>query len=579
MPTLPEDFILSVCDLSGAPVGTGFVAAESLIVTCAHVIETAGYGLYSDVQLKRANGDTLKAKVLPEYWRSPSTEDVAFLRLSKALSKDTPTATLGETAKITDHNFRTYGYPNIKGIDGLIGTGFILGKTTLQGQLVLQLRSKEVTPGFSGAPIFDIDSRRVVGMVTAITPPDDYHRLGETAFATPIEVLASICPELKILRSESLNPYQDIFRMLIQNKTEGFVGREYIFTAIEKFLSAQPKGYFIIEGDPGMGKSTLLAECVRRKDYVAHFNTRLSDITRTRQFLESLTQQISARYSFSTSEVPKDPADFMPFLIGLLQNASLRLNAGERLVIAVDALDEVDPGDLSFGRNVLCLPPLLPDRVYFILTQRRGANLPFLVHSPAETFDLLQHSAEGHEDVIAYLKNAVKNPDIQAWIASRDITKTKFIQTLAEKSENNFMYLHYIILDMASGRYRDFRLDNVPTGLKGYYETHWALMGMQTKPLPKAKIKIVYILAEIRQPVSRSLIAEFSKENEMTVQEVLDEWEQFLHRHHINEQTRHSVYHASFREFLLRKDIVQAAGVTIEGINGLIDDGLSGLYD
>jgi hypothetical protein len=579
MPTLPEDLILSICDQAGMSVGTGFMATESLVTTCAHVINSAGSGPGDDIQLHRANGDILIAKVLPEYWRSPVAEDVAILRLSEILPNDALTATFGETTKITDHNFRTFGFPDVKGIDGLIGTGVILGKTTIQGWPVLQLRSKEVTPGFSGAPIFDINSRRVVGMVTAITPPDDYQRLGETAFATPSEVLASICPEIKILAPESLSPYQDIFRMIVQDKTEGFVGREYVFTAIDKFLSAQTKGYYIIEGDPGMGKSTFLAEYVRRKDYVAHFNTRLSDITRTRQFLESLTQQLSVRYGLSTSEAPKDPAEFGPFLIGLLQNASSHLKAGERLVIAVDALDEVASGDLPIGRNILCLPPLLPDGVYFVLTQRRGANLPFLVHSPTEIFDLLKHPAEGREDVLAYLDNAVKNPGIHGWIAGRSMTTDEFIQAVADKSENNFMYLHYIILDMANGRYGDFTLEDVPTGLKGYYETHWALMGMQTKPLPTTKIKIIYILAEVRQPVSRSLIAEFAKENELTVQEVLDEWEQFLHRHHVNEQTRHSVYHASFREFLHRKDIVQAAGVTVEGINGLIDDGLSGLYD
>lgn len=579
MPTLPEDFILSVCNKSGIPVGTGFIATEWLVVTCAHVIESAESRPGDDVQLQRANGDVLNAKVLSEYWCAPAAEDVAILRLSEVVPKDIPTATLGETAKITDHHFRTYGFPDVKNMDGLIGIGDILGITTLKGGPVLQLRTKEVTSGFSGAPIFDTDSRRVVGMVTAITPPDDYYRLDETAFATPAEVLAGICPELKILAPEILSPFQDIFRMIIQDKTEGFVGRDYIFTAIEKFQADQSKGYYIIEGDPGMGKSTLLAEYVRRTDCVVHFNTRLSDVTHTRQFLQSITQQLSIRYGLSTSEAPKDPAEFASFLSGLLQNASSHVKTGERLVIAVDALDEVDTDDQPIGRNILCLPPLLPDGVYFVLTQRRGVNLPFMVHSPTNTFNLLQHPVEGREDVLIYLEDAVKDPRVKEWITNRGITGNEFIYTLAEKSENNFMYLHYVILDIANRRYDDFSLKDVPSGLMGYYESHWALMGMQTRPLPRAKIKIVYILAEVRQPVSRPLIAEFAKEDELTVQEVLDEWEQFLHRHRINEQTRHSVYHASFIEFLHRKDIVQAAGVTIEGINGLIDDSLSGLYD
>jgi len=102
---------------------------------------------------------------------------------------------------------------------------------------------------------------------------------------------------------------------------------------------------------------------------------------------------------------------------------------------------------------------------------------------------------------------------------------------------------------------------------------------MTVKPLPRIKIRIVYILSEVRQPVSRSLIAQFANDesihvDELIVQEVLDEWEQFLHEQLALEGTRYSIYHVSFRDFLHRKDIVQAAGVTIQGINALIADNL-----
>jgi hypothetical protein len=45
------------------------------------------------------------------------------------------------------------------------------------------------------------------------------------------------------------------------------------------------------------------------------------------------------------------------------------------------------------------------------------------------------------------------------------------------------------------------------------------------------------------------------------------------------EGKRWSVYHASFRDFLNRQEIIQAAGVTIQGINELIADYLwAGLF-
>ncbi|MEB3180231.1 MAG: hypothetical protein VKL59_14520 [Nostocaceae cyanobacterium] len=74
------------------------------------------------------------------------------------------------------------------------------------------------------------------------------------------------------------------------------------------------------------------------------------------------------------------------------------------------------------------------------------------------------------------------------------------------------------------------------------------------------KVAIVYFLAELREPVSRRLLADLSGEKAVTVQQVLNEWQQFLRETQLNSETRYSIYHQSFSDFLYRKDIVQAYG-------------------
>ena len=54
-------------------------------------------------------------------------------------------------------------------------------------------------------------------------------------------------------------------------------------------------------------------------------------------------------------------------------------------------------------------------------------------------------------------------------------------------------------------------------------------MGMTYDPLPVEKIKIVYILGEVQEPVSCWKICDFSGEEQYTVQKVLNDWQQFLH--------------------------------------------------
>jgi hypothetical protein len=97
--------------------------------------------------------------------------------------------------------------------------------------------------------------------------------------------------------------------------------------------------------------------------------------------------------------------------------------------------------------------------------------------------------------------------------------------------------------------------------------------------LPRERIRVVYVLSAVQRPVSRELISRFASDDqltvdELTVQEVLDGWDQFL-RTEVQDGTRvKSIYHASFRDFLHRKDIVQAAGVTLVEVNRLIADSL-----
>jgi len=370
------------------------------------------------------------------------------------------------------------------------------------------------------------------------------------------------------------------FRSLIDIKTEGFVGRQYVFDKIEDFLTNKPNGYFTIEGDPGLGKSTILAEYVRRHECVAHFNDRLGSFDRTSQFLKSVCTQLIAKYRLPYSELPPDANQNNTFLGKLLSEVSEQLKPGERLVIVVDALDEVDPDSQENSKNILYLPRYLPKNVYFVMSRRRGVDLLFVVDTPKYLFDLMaeEYADLSLQDVRAYIRQHVNEHErLHQWIEGSGLTVEDFITQLADKSENNFMYLRCVLVEIEDGIYQDASIESLPQGLEAYYEDHWQHMGMTIEPLPRPKIKIVYVLAELREPVSRQTIASFAREDVSIVQEVLDGWRQFLHDEAADGQTRYSVYHSSFSDFLYRKDIVQPVGETIiQDINTLIVDDLTG---
>jgi serine/threonine-protein kinase len=360
------------------------------------------------------------------------------------------------------------------------------------------------------------------------------------------------------------------FQSLIQDKTEGFIGCEYVFDAIQGFIQENKKGYFTIIGYPGQGKSAILAKYVQDTGCIAHFNIQLQGLNRADQFLESVCKQVVARYQLPYDPLPSNATQDGEFLGQLLDEVAQRRN-GQPVVIAVDALDEVDPASYRGNANILYLPPHLPDGVYFIMTRRRGVEVPLTTYAPVQSLDLLDYQTDSHRDVREYIQNRVNSSEkLRKRIDERRETVAEFIDKMVDKSENNFMYLRYVLQDIEMGRYQDLSLESFPQGLQGFYNFHWRRMGITAEPLSDAKIKIVYILGEVLQPVSRQQICDFSGEDARTVQTVLNEWKQFLHELFRDNQKRYSIYHASFRDFLHRKDILEKTGLTIPGIHLLI---------
>jgi TIR domain len=365
-------------------------------------------------------------------------------------------------------------------------------------------------------------------------------------------------------------------RTFVEERTRDFVGRAFVFDAVETFLSGNSRGYFVLEGEPGIGKSAILASFVKRTGCVAHFNVRAQGITTPRQFLQSVCAQLINRFGLPYASLPQEAADDGGFLAQLLAEAADRLEEKERLVVAVDALDEADLG--REDTNVLYLPPTLPEHVYLVVS-KRPVEVPLNADAPRENFDLSEHAAEGMEDVRRYIALQVaERPALRSWVASQKL-EGSFVETVAQKSQGNFMYLRYILPDIELNRYPGLVLDELPAGLEAYYEDHWRRMGMTAKPLPRDRIRVVYVLSSVRRPVSRELISRFATDDqlivdELTVQEVLDDWDQFL-RTEVQDGNRvKSIYHASFRDFLHRKDVVQAAGMTLVEVNRLIADSL-----
>ncbi|MEG5061680.1 ATP-binding protein [Microcoleus sp. A2-C5] len=361
---------------------------------------------------------------------------------------------------------------------------------------------------------------------------------------------------------------------IINDKVQDFTGRKFVFEAMSRFLLENPKGYFVLEADPGVGKSSIMAMYVLLLDRrcVVHFNSQSQGIVRPEQFLENVCTQLIQVFKLDYPRLPENATRDGIFFSRLLREVSAKLN-GKKLIFVVDALDEVDLSLQSSGSNVLYLPDSLPKNVYFLVSKR-----PESLSMPAnhQVFDLMQFCAESLEDIKDNIEKRTSNSSsIQDWINRQNLSREQFVAVVAQKSQNNFMYLRYVLNDIDSGKYSDVSLQDLPRELEGYYEKHWARMEMavRDKELRRRKLKVIYLLTKTRKPVACDILADFAEEDALDVQEVLKDWEQFLRRSN-NTPPGYSIYHASFQNFLHRIDVVQKAGVSLRDIENMISDNL-----
>ncbi|MEG4342290.1 NACHT domain-containing protein [Microcoleus sp. A003_D6] len=352
-------------------------------------------------------------------------------------------------------------------------------------------------------------------------------------------------------QASNSSPYPEEFRSLIEEKIRRFCGRQFVFETFQQFITDNPHGYFTIVGDAGMGKSSIVAKYVWEHKSPCYFNILVERRNRPELFLKSIRRQLIDRYQLPSSEDADLPT--------LLAQVAGKLTAADRLVIAVDALDEVEQEP---GGNLLHLPKNLPNHVYFLLTRRPYSldKKRLLVDVPEKELDLRDEKYVNfnQEDIKEYIRFVINTDSdykdgLKNWIQTRKVPDTTFVEEVANKSENNFMYLRYVLPAIANGDYNDLSLRQLPDGLQEYYQNHWVRMGIDAKPGQLMEI-VLYILLEIATPIPCDMIAGIAKVDQCDVGKVLeDEWVEYLKKQNVEGEICYTIYHASFLDFLKAK--------------------------
>ncbi|MEV7816031.1 trypsin-like peptidase domain-containing protein [Streptomyces flaveolus] len=242
----------------GEVVGAGFLVADGILVTCAHVVQAAGSRPDATVRLVFPHADgapEVEGLVLEEPWRAPEDDDVAVVRLTSAPT-DVRAVRLGSAEGCRGHQVRSFGFPAQAPPGGHLGfgvTGDLLPATEGRA-LHLQLTdANDLTTGFSGAPVLDEVTGLVIGMLTEITSPDEHERGQGIAYVTPTQVLRQIWPALT---EQDVSPYRGLEAFTAED-ARWFKGREDAVRQVLASLAGQRR-LILLLGPSGSGKSSLI---------------------------------------------------------------------------------------------------------------------------------------------------------------------------------------------------------------------------------------------------------------------------------------------------------------------------------
>jgi hypothetical protein len=352
------------------------------------------------------------------------------------------------------------------------------------------------------------------------------------------------------------------FERLVKERTRAFVGRDFVFKAIDGYIESSefPSGYILIRGEPGIGKTSLLCQLIKTRGYLHHFNIAQQGICSSRLFLANLCAQLVVRYQLPRAMLPPDAFGDSDLLSKLLDEA-IKTTGGKPIVILVDALDEAEDGGDSACQNRLCLPPVLPAGVFFVLSTREQIDYRLDVDRRQDIY-LKDSDPRNLEDVVTYISTFLAS-HVEVMTARIDewgVTGKDFTALLTERSEGNFMYLVHVLKDILDGILTHDRLENVedlPKGLRAYYQRHWRTMRAQDQDrFERIYEPVLRILATVREPVTLGYVQELTQIDSARLVEVVRKWRPFLNELESGlEGPTYRVYHVSFQDFLAQEGL------------------------
>jgi hypothetical protein len=378
------------------------------------------------------------------------------------------------------------------------------------------------------------------------------------------------------------------FSDLIAMHHRNFTGRQWVFAKIDRWLAdhTAPQ-FFVITGEPGIGKTAIAAQVTRRRELAAmHFCiARQADTIDPLNFTRSLSYQCIRIDGFATG-ILHDAGTHIQGIVHVRENygqaiaihidnlmvqsdsATVAFNRtvivplkklyatgiDQQLLILVDALDEAVQ---HHGRetivDLLANAQGLPPQVRFLLTSRPESAA--LRHFEALQIPYLLLDAGGKEnlqDVQEYVHHQLEiSEPLQSRLAEQHMPPQQLVDWVTTASRGNFLYVTLLLPDIARGTQRFDTFATLPQGLDSIYREFLRTrkIGRHLDQWRTSYRPVMGILAVAQDTLTRDQLTKYTGRSKQIITDILQELNQFLDPIQAN-RDMYRLYHQSITDFL-----------------------------
>lgn len=329
-----------------------------------------------------------------------------------------------------------------------------------------------------------------------------------------------------------------------------YVANEGLLEQIRRSLAELPGGYIFIEGLPGIGKSTALTKLKQQDSNTAFayycFIPDDKAFSEPRQTAASFFRSmcIAIEKNFPDVNLPnKYLGDYQEKLTGYIQALG---NRHQKTIFIIDGLDHVHRG-IGFNDSSLLneLKGSIPDGVYFLLSSQYSMAL------------LQQVLTEIRSDERRFIKvPRFTQHEITQYLRNKGLNDKTLINPIERVSGGIPLYLHYITELLLKSAVKDHEniLEQLPPLNEGKINTYHQYLYNAIQDNEFAKW-VLAVLAYRKEKTTVDVLYQILQLAglQTTVVDVQNVLQQFSHLLKPSGVKSYSLFHNSFREFILEK--------------------------